>query len=367
MSLSGRLKTMDLAELLQWVTIGRKTGSLAFVKDKTKVYIYLQEGKILSSKSNDPTRQLGHYLLFQGKLTESQLKKAFETHQQSRTLLGKILVEENLVSQEDIQRALVSRTEEVIYDLFLWEDGYFHFSGSGYELEDLILINIDINSLLFEGVRRKDEWVRIRSVFPNNDVVLALRSGADLKSLSLTAMQKKLLYLLTLKKPISEMILEMHGSDFPICYELFQLYDKGFVDIEEIRQTTVEVESPANLFDKGLELMQSRRYQEAVSIFQEVIRLDPQNVIASEQIEQAEKAICQEFYRSTIPAGRIPYYLVPESSLIRHSLTHTEGFVASRINGAWDVKSIVMLSPLRELEILQVLDKLMKMGLIGLK
>ena len=37
MSLSGRLKTMDLAEVLQWVTIGRKTGSLAFVLDKTKV------------------------------------------------------------------------------------------------------------------------------------------------------------------------------------------------------------------------------------------------------------------------------------------------------------------------------------------
>jgi hypothetical protein len=367
MSLSGRLKTMDLAELLQWVTIGRKTGSLAFVKEKTKVYIYLQDGKIISSKSNDPTKQLGQFLLFQGKLTEVQLKHAFEIHQQSRTLLGKVLVQERLISQDDVQQALVTRTAEVIYDLFLWEDGYFHFSGSGYELEDLILINIDINSLLFEGVRRKDEWVRIRSVFPNNDVVLALRSGADLKSLELNAMQKKLLYLLTLKKTISEMILEMHGSDFPVCYELFQLYDKGIVEIEEIRQTIVEVESPANLFDKGLELVRSRRYQDAIATFQEVIRLDPQNVLASEQIEQAEKAICQEFYRNSIPAGRIPYYIVPESSLTRHNLTHEEGFVASRINGTWDVKSIVMLSPLRELEILQVLDKLMKMSLIGLK
>ncbi len=367
MSLSGRLKTMDLPELLQWVTIGRKTGSLAFVKEKTKVYIYLQDGKIISSKSNDPTKQLGQFLLFQGKLTESQLKHAFEIHQQSKTLLGKVLVKENLVSGDDVQQALVMRTEEVIYDLFLWEDGYFHFSGSGYELEDLILINIDINSLLFEGVRRKDEWGRIRSVFPNNDVVLALRPGVNLKSLDLTAMQKKLLYLLTLKKPVSEMILEMHGSDFPVCYELFQLYDKNILEIEEIRHKPVEVEGPANLFDKGLELIQSRKYQEAIAVFQEVIRLDPQNVLASEQIEQAEQAICQDYYRGAIPANRIPHFVVPESVLTRHNLTHQEGFVASRINGTWDVKSIVMLSPLRELEILQVLEKLMKMGLIALK
>lgn len=358
---------MDLAELLQWVTLGRKTGSLAFVKEKTKVYIYLQEGKIISSKSNDPTRQLGQFLLFQGKLTEAQLKHAFEIHQQSRTLLGKILVQEKLVSQEDVQKALITRTEEVIYDLFLWEDGYFHFAGSGYQTEDLIRINIDINALLFEGVRRKDEWVRIRSVFPNNDVVLAVRSGVDLKSLDLNAMQKKLLYLLTLKKPISEMILEMHGSDFPICFELFQLFDKGILEIEEIRQTVVEVEKPVNLFNKGLELIQNRKYHEAIAAFQEVLRTDPQNVSASEQIEQAEKAICNEYYRSTIPANKAPYYIVPEASLTRHNLTHQEGFVASRINGTWDVKSIVMLSPLRELEILQVLDKLMKMGLISLR
>jgi hypothetical protein len=367
MSLSGRLKTMDLAELLQWVTLGRKTGSLAFVKEKTKVYIYLEEGKIISSKSNDPAMQLGQFLLFQGKLTEAQLKCAFEIHQQSRTLLGKVLVQEGLVSQQDVQQALITRTAEVIYDLFLWEDGYFHFSGSGYQSEELILINIGINALLFEGVRRKDEWVRIRSVFPNNDVVLALRPGVDLKSLELNPLQKKLLYLLTLKKSISEMILEMHASDFPVCFELFQLYDNGILEIEEIRHIPVEIESPANLFNKGLELIQGRRYQDAIAIFQEVLRLDPQNVLASEQIEQAEKSICHEFYRNTIPANKVPYYIVPESSLTSHSLTYEEGFVASRINGTWDVKSIVMLSPLRELEILQVLDKLMKIGLIKLK
>jgi tetratricopeptide (TPR) repeat protein len=358
---------MDLAEVLQWVTLGRKTGSLAFVKDKTKVYIYLKDGKVISSSSNDPARQLGQFLLFQGKITEAQLKHAFEIHKQSKALLGKILVEEKLVTKEDVEQALITRTEEVIYDLFLWDDGYFHFAGSGYDSEDLIRINVNINALLFEGVRRKDEWARIRSVFPHNDVVLALQPGVDLKSLELNPLQKKLLYLLTLKKTISQMILEMHGSDFPVCFELFQLYDKGILEIEEIRQAAVEEENPASLFDKGLELMESRKYQEAIAVFQEVLRLDPQNVSASEQIEQAEKAICNEYYRSSIPANKVPHYIVPEASLTRHNLTHTEGFVASRINGAWDVKSIVMLSPLRELEILQVLDKLMKIGLIALK
>ena len=367
MSLSGRLNTMDLPEVLQWVTIGRKTGSLSFVKEKTKVHIFMKDGKIISSASNDPTKQLGQFLLFLGKVTEPQLKHAFELHLQSRTMLGKILVQENLVSQEDVEKALVMRTEEVIYDLFLWDDGYFHFSSGEINPDELILIKMDINALLFEGIRRKDEWARIRAVFPNNDAVPSLRSNVHLKSLSLNPLQKKLLYLLTLKKPISEIILELHGSDFLVCYELFQLYEKDIIELIETPPPPVEAVSPAQLFNKGLELMQSRRYQEAIPTFQEVLKLDPQNAWASEQIEKAEQAVCQEYYRTSIPAGKIPYYLIPEASLTRYNLTHEEGFVASRVNGTWDVKSIVMLSPLREIEILQVLDKLLKMELIALK
>ena len=367
MSLSGRLKTMDLPEVLQWCVIGRKTGSLAFVRDKTKINIYMQDGKIISSRSNDPTKQLGQFLLFQGKISESQLKRAFEIHLQTRLMLGKILVQENMVHKEDVERALVTRTGEVIYDLFLWEDGYFHFSAAAFNPDELILINIDINSLLFEGIRRKDEWGRIRAVFPNNDVVLSLRSGADLKSLNLTPMQKKLLYLLTLQKPISEIILELHGSDFLVCYELFQLYEMNLIEVKEVIRPALEPESPAKLFNRGLELMQNLKYQDAISVFLEVLRLDPQNTWASEQIEHAEKAICQEYYNTSIPASKIPYFLIPESSLTRYNLSHEEGFVASRINGTWDIKSIVMLSPLREIEILQALDKLLKMELVGLK
>jgi tetratricopeptide (TPR) repeat protein len=367
MSLSGRLKTMDLAEVLQWVTIGRKTGSLAFVLDKTKAYIYLEEGKIISSHSNDPTKQLGQFLIFQGKLTEAQLKKALEIQLKSKASLEKILVHEKMISKKDVEEALVKRTEEVIYELFLWQDGYFHFSDKGYQSQGLIRIKADINAILFEGVRRKDEWKRIREIFPDNDVVLVLSHDEELKKHSLTPLQKKLMFLITLKKPISEIILELHGSDFMVCFELFQLYEKGIVRLDNELEEIAGDESPADLFSKGQSLMQKKGYKEAIAAFQEVIRRDPQNAWASEHLERAEKALCEEIYKKTIPSGKVPYFLVPASTLAHHNLSNEEGFVASRINGTWDTKSIVMLSPLRELEILQVLDKLMKMGLIGLR
>jgi tetratricopeptide (TPR) repeat protein len=366
MSLSGNLKTMDLAELLQWVTLGRKTGSLTFVRNKTKNYIFFKDGKIISSKSNEPTKQLGHYLLFEGKLTEAQLKRALETQQQSRSNLGKILVQEGYITKNEAQEALVGRTEEVIYDLFLWDEGYFHFTANGFSLDELIPISLDINTIIFEGVRRKDEWARIRAVFPGNNVVLAIRKNADLKSLALKPLQKKLLFLVNQGKTISEMLLELHGSDFQVNFALFELYDMNVIEVKEVREAPPPRDDPGMLFTRGQELMKAKRYQEAITVFQEVLRLDPLNAKADELIEAAEKALCQEFYSTTTPPGKIPHFIVPDYALTRFSLSHQEGFVASRITGTCDVKSIVMLSPLRELEILQILDKLIKLELISI-
>jgi hypothetical protein len=349
------------------VTLGRKTGSLTFIRDKTKNHIYFREGQIISSRSNDPTKLLGHFLLFHGKLTEDQLKRALEVQQQTRGVLGKVLVQEGLLSKEEVEKALVSRTEEVIYDLFLWEDAYFHFSTDGYELDDLMLINLNLNSLLFEGVRRKDEWKRIREVFPSNDVVLSLRANADLKSLPLNALQKKLLFLVSQGKTIAQMILEAHGSDFLVGYELFQLYDSNVIEVISQPPPPPAKEDPAKLFSRGLELMQARDHGRALAVFQEVSRLDPENIRVDEALEKAERAVCEDFYRHTLPAHKVPYFVVPDDTLPRYNLSHGEGFVASRINGAWDLKSIVMLSPLREIEVLQIVDKLLKMGLIALR
>ena len=367
MSLSGNLKTMDLAELLQWVTLGRKTGSLTFVRNKTKNHIFFKDGKIISSRSNEPTKQLGHYLLFQGKINEVQLKRALETQLQTRINLGKILVQEGHITKEETERALVGRTEEVIYDLFLWDEGYFNFTAHGFNLDELILIDLDINTIIFEGVRRKDEWARIRQVFPGNNVRLAIRPGADLKTLALVPVQKKLLFLASQGKTISEIILELHGSDFQVNFELFKLYEMNVLEVKEICEIPSRTDDPTFLLSRAQELMKARKYQEAIAVCQEVLQLDPQNAWADELIESAERSLCQQYYEDSIQSSKIPYFLVDESSLTRYALTHQEGFVASRINGGWDVKSIVMLSPLRELEVLQILDKLIKLELIALK
>jgi tetratricopeptide (TPR) repeat protein len=183
----------------------------------------------------------------------------------------------------------------------------------------------------------------------------------------LTPLQKKLLFLVNLGKTIAEMILELHGSDFLVNFELYQLYDKGLIEVREVLEERAEPEEAANPFKRGLELMQARRYADAIVLFQEILAGDPNNFRAHELIEEAEKAICADYYSGALGETQVPYFVISQTALTRHSLTHQEGFVASRINGTWDIKAIVMLSPLREIEILRIIDKLLQLKIIALR
>jgi len=58
----------------------------------------------------------------------------------------------------------------------------------------------------------------------------------------------------------------------------------------------------------------------------------------------------------------------PLSSLSGEALTPNEVFLLSRIdNGSWDVRSIIQITPLREIDVLRTLKKMREKGLIELK
>ena len=69
---------MNVADLLQLVEGGRKTGMLRFDRGTLIKKVYFQNGVIVGSDSNDPKEYLGQLLIHYGKLNEEQLKAALQ-------------------------------------------------------------------------------------------------------------------------------------------------------------------------------------------------------------------------------------------------------------------------------------------------
>lgn len=82
---------------------------------------------------------------------------------------------------------------------------------------------------------------------------------------------------------------------------------------------------------------------------------------------RAEQRLRSALAADGIEGSRVPVLKVPLDRLTSFNFTPNEGFVLSRINGNWDVKSIVQISPIREVEVLLVFQRLLRDGVIEWK
>ena len=167
MSLRGDLRTMALPDVLQWIASGRKTGTLHVERRSVQKRIILREGNIFSSWSNDPRESLGQFLIRLRLVTEEQLFRVLLAQEEKGRLLGSILVADGVLSEDDLRRALKAKAEETVYDLFLWPSGQFEFREGDFPENILITFESLVTPVILEGIRRVDEWQRIRAVFPN--------------------------------------------------------------------------------------------------------------------------------------------------------------------------------------------------------
>src|SRR6185503_8429117 len=177
MSIRGTLKTMSVADLLQFLATGRKTGTLKLGRGTIIKQIFFEEGLIVGSSSNDPKERLGQVLLHYGKISESDLRIGLEVQRRSGRKLGTILSLRGLVSQDDIMEVLRTRTLEIIYDLFIWEEADFEFADNEPLPDDLIRIQVNATSVTMDGIYRIDEWARYRNVIKSDRTFFELNEG----------------------------------------------------------------------------------------------------------------------------------------------------------------------------------------------
>ncbi|MCG8456867.1 MAG: DUF4388 domain-containing protein, partial [Holophagales bacterium] len=194
MGISGNLETMQLAELLQWLSMGQKTGTLEIEKgppSNVVKRIFFDEGVIISSSSTDPGEYLGRFLVTHGYLAEEAVNQAVARQKAEKQLLGKILTSMGLISEDDLHQMLRLKAEESIYDVFTWPQGAFEFLDNELPEETMIRMELDVQWIVLEGTRRTDEWNRIQEVVPSPLCVPVL--VADIDALELEDFDRSLL------------------------------------------------------------------------------------------------------------------------------------------------------------------------------
>ncbi len=163
MAIAGNLRTMQLSELLQWLSTGLKSGTLVVRGAPGEKRIYFENGRVTSSSSTLEREHLGRFLVGFGFITEEELIRALEVQQESRILLGKILVMIGAIKEAELADLVRLKAAETIYDIFLWNEGSFAFIDGEIPQLPMVPISSDVTGIVMEGLRRYDEWQRIKT------------------------------------------------------------------------------------------------------------------------------------------------------------------------------------------------------------
>ena len=357
MAITGNLKTMELAELLQWLSQGRKTGTLYLDNTKVEKRIFFRDGTIVSSAASDPKEYLGHFLVSHGYIDELTLAKAIEMQEENKMLLGKILLTIGAIEEDDLDRMLKLKAEESIYELFTWQEADFRFADGELPDYQMVPVNLSVTGLVLEGHRRLDEWKQIRQHIPNAYVIPV--AIGDLESAEPDAGVENILSLVDDDRTVQEIALQTHSGEFHVCRVLYNQIRAGRLKVVRPRQIQVPVatngvndaiatpQSPdsESLLSAADGFIGERHFDLALRHLQAAKSLDPNSVKVQQLVAAAEKTIQSAIQDRGISLTSIPVLCSNPEDFSSLDISPQEGFVLTRVNGSYDIQTILKITP----------------------
>jgi len=358
---------MHLEDLLQWCASNSKTGTLHLTRGPIEKRLFFKKGRLFSSTSTNPRETLGQFLIRSGKITEEQLFDALIRQDRQHEPLGQILVRDGLLQQEELNEMLRIKTEESIYDTFLWPDGDFRFEEHQLPDKISVYLPLELTALILEGARRTDEWKRIWQVFPSRSTTFATLKN---DTANISEEDRRILDLVSRRKNLGEIALELHAVDFYAASRLLELLERGLIKVDAAKEEIPfeqQIEDLREKLREGVAYFNGAQYPEALSTFDTVLTIDPQNKYARLFKVKIERLMDELKDTVELPLDAVPVSKCTLAELADLDLDAQEGFVLSRVNGEWDIRSILKICPMRRVEVMAIFKRLLDNELIELR
>src|SRR5574342_965345 len=132
MSLVGNLEDLPLADILQIVSLSKRTGILTIETEEGKNIIVFKNGLIVSAACPSPKiKNLGQVLLERQLVTPQRLQQMLDMQKaRGNEPLGTIILESGIIDRENLQQIIRNQIKATIYHLMSMSEGNFSFDLS---------------------------------------------------------------------------------------------------------------------------------------------------------------------------------------------------------------------------------------------
>ena len=367
-SLAGDLKTTPLAALLHYCSNNAKTGALHLRRGPIEKRLFFVGGRLYSTTTNSPRETLGQFLIRSGYISEEQLHEALTEQQRTPQSLRKIIVAREWVGNDLLKELVRLKTQESIYDCFLWPDGEFAFEDGDVPEEIYVTVTLDLAHLIRESDRRKRKWKQIRKLFPSALTTFATTKAVADQRRGFNAEERRFIELVEQGKNVAEIALEIHAVEFFAASSLLDLYQRGLVEVDvapEERSYGEKVQELRDHLREGLTHFKAGENDEALGAFEAALAIDPLSkaYLYIQKIRERQGKAASE---SPLSLDRVPFLAISLKELQKTTLTPEEAFVLSRVNGKWDIRSILQICPMSAEQATSIFRKLAEDGLLKL-
>jgi hypothetical protein len=235
--LKGQISELPVPDILQHLRLSQATGILTLVAGGARKALYLKDGRVVFASSNLPNDRLGEILLREGKITVEEYEASIKAITKGKRQ-GKVLVEMGALSPKDLWEGVQFQVKEIVYTVFQWDEGQFHFEESSLPEKERITVDLDIQDLVLAGLRRVDAGGRLQSRYPETDAVLE-RAAPEVPS-PLEPYETHVLKLVDGERSVLDICRESEIGDNETMKVLYALVSTGVARIKGRKVVTLD-------------------------------------------------------------------------------------------------------------------------------
>lgn len=251
--LSGRLADFNLEEILQLIALQQKTGLLR-VDASYPISLYFEQGLLVSYRdrraaSADP---LEVFLKRYGFFPASSWEHVDFVQRNSDLDLTEILVNEGLLSSEELAAAQMEAAQEHLFNGMQLRDGRYQFLSGRANLNGIKgRVSLKADGLLMEAVRRIDEMPTLREKYQNGEMKIR-RSEEEVDVERLSPGVRRLLGFLDRERTVHALVAVGKMSEFDVYTTLEAMREMRLITLQASTTATGHEESERTAREKYL-------------------------------------------------------------------------------------------------------------------
>jgi hypothetical protein len=333
----------------------------------------VEDGAIIWASSNRREEQLGVILTRSGLVEERALADSLETRAETGVPLGKVLLMAGLISEVALVEILATKIRETVTDILTWTDGTFDAVPRAQPPATGVNAQLRIDVCLTVARRRLARMTDIMNVLGADEVTFYVapnvgppaHDSQQAPNASAPIDVAKIWALAGDRRTAADITASFAGERFATFDALAKMVDAGLLTIN--RRNRERTNSAVELAAGARGRLRQGDRAGAFAMASQALHQDPNDAEVRKTFASIERARVAEVAKQLLARHRVPKRLRDvemdgeDLGLSKHEID-----LAGRVDGRWDLLSLIRSAPVREAEALLAFAHLAEVGVVDL-